>query len=1267
MADRDPGRRTRLAYVVTLLVAALPVLPGVLAGGAFYFRDLAGEYFPFRRLAAEGLRAGRVVEWNPYVHEGVPLTLPAAGYPIDLLHALWPDERFFSLVLALHIPLAAAAFLVLARSFGLSPIAAAGGALVYALGGFPLSALNLYRYVQALAWAPLIVWSLARAGGRDTRWIGVAALIIGLALSTTGIEIALLSVVAGLVLAEPSRPLGSWVRRGAALALGVLLAAGVLWPLRTLVADSARGAGFATDVVLAHSVHPMTWAQVVIGGFYGDLGNLPGRFWGSNFFPRGFPYFLSLYLGAATLGVALAGALSGAARRTRLLVLLGLGVVLCLGRWSGLAGVTEMSAALRVFRYPVKAFFLVQLTVALFVAGGLDALRRSQDGAWRRLAAISLAAGAVLGSAPWWPQLAPSAARWFLLGFFPPDHPPALRVEQLDMILRDAAIGGGVVLTVAACAALAVFGKLPARTAVALVAALLAGDLIRAGAGLNRTVSPAFFRLSPEMTAEVARMRSEGGRVFTCDVATSAAYAATRPLLGDRHELWTFAALLETLSPQYNLRHRVPSAYSPDLTMLVPEARVGKPLESCAAFDALEPRLRAAGIAHILSLDPLGSPALVLAATVRPARIAPLAIHVYRLRDPLPLRELVGSAGSVVALVEEEDRLEFEVKAEGPSTLLVRDAYGPGWSAWADGHPLPLQEASGRHRAVAVPAGKTRIVFAYQSVAARAGAAASLIGAAAVVLLWVGRRRLLLAAAALRARAAAAIRRPRPTGPILNPERRLVLAGSLALVAITTAPYVWSLWHPPGGMEFKGIFYSRDDFYQYVSFAEQAGRGDFLFRNKFDPAPHGPVLVNLEWWMAGVLGRAFGGPVAGFHCLKVFALGALVAGAVRVLTLGRLEGSHRAWALALFLSAGGMGWLRLWTGTPGWETPDIAMGFYPFHQSLTNAHFVVGSALLVWSLILFLDWREGRRGQLPWTATAVVLGLCRPYDLVTFTLVALVLCALDVARRETRAAGLRRGLALLWLVPVFAYYAVIVGTHPSFRAWGGQTLDLSPPRYQYLFALVPAALVLAVAAARRRARDIPVGLRQALLAWALVLAALLAVLESALTKQSVITMGAAVLLLAGLHIPRRWLPWTALAAAPTSVFLMWRVFNPWPDCFAPPEYFRSTRALAALCSPYDVALAPTDLSLMIAGLTPCSVALGHRTLTPHYARSLKDGDRFYNDAATPPAWRLEYLDSLSARFVFLPAGMGGMLGVDPPYGRILQAGRLEVWERGKRP
>ena len=500
----------------------------------------------------------------------------------------------------------------------------------------------------------------------------------------------------------------------------------------------------------------------------------------------------------------------------------------------------------------------------------------------------------------------------------------------------------------------------------------------------------------------------------------------------------------------------------------------------------------------------------------------------------------------------------------------------------------------------------------------------------------------------------------------MNPtDWRTTLLAFALLTLVTTVPYLRAGRAPPTGTAFTGVFFYLDDFYQYASFAEQAGRGAVLFRNKFDVRPHEPFVVNLEWWTAGVAGRALGGPVAGFHALRVPALLALVAGVAALLRGAGLTGGSLAWALALVLGGGGLGWLRLWTGTPGWQVPDVAMGVYPFHQALTNVHFVAGAALLLWSVAFLLEARAGRAGRWRWVATATVLGFVRPYDLVTFTLVAAGLCALDLARAETRAQGLRGALDLAWLAPAFAYYALMTAFHPSFGGWGGQQSDLSPPPYQYLFAVLPGA-ALALGFALRRFVPDPAAapLRRALLVWLGGLAALQLAAPAALARQTVTGLGSAVLLLAALEIPRRWLPWSTLAAFPTSAFLVWRVLHPWPEAFAPRSYFEATRALRDACATGDVAVAPTDLSLMIAGLTPCSVVYGHRTLTPEYARRSAEGTRFYHDAATTPAWRLAYLEALSARFVALPAGAGArLLGGDARFEPRLHTPLLEVWER----
>ena len=124
----------------------------------------------------------------------------------------------------------------------------------------------------------------------------------------------------------------------AAVGLGAALAAPSVAVLARVAADSARASGFPTEVVLSHSIHPLTLAQVVIAGFYGDTAQLTDRWWGGNFFPRGFPYFLSLYLGLATLVTAAIGAAQDRGPRRRLAAIAIVALLLALGRWGARGG-----------------------------------------------------------------------------------------------------------------------------------------------------------------------------------------------------------------------------------------------------------------------------------------------------------------------------------------------------------------------------------------------------------------------------------------------------------------------------------------------------------------------------------------------------------------------------------------------------------------------------------------------------------------------------------------------------------------------------------------------------------------------------------------------------------------------------------------------------------------------------------------------------------------------------------------------------------------
>jgi hypothetical protein len=753
-------------------VSFLPFVQGILSGRSFYFRDLALHFFPLRRYSVEGLRAWELRFWNPYVHEGVPLTLPTISYPFDLLQALLPDERGFSLLLALHVPLAALAFLALARGLGLSRPAAGGASIVYALGGFCLSTLNLYAYLLAVAWSPLVILALLRASKGSSRQVAGAALIVAITLSTTALEVVAQAFLFALVLAASSQPRPGWSRVGTALILGGGLAAPTILLMNDLMKGSARGEGFPIDVVLSHSIYPLTFLQVVIGNLYGDLGNLANRWWGQNFFPLGFPYLLSLYLGLATLSAAAVGGLCSRVYRGRILVLALVGIVVSLGRWGGLRLLAEAVPVLHRGRYPCKAFFTVHLAVALLAALGLEALARGQRRAWLAMAGLAGGLGVVFVALPAVPWARPDWARWFLGGFFPPDFAWAVRVDRLRLILQDAAVGGSVSLAVGIVAVLVLMQRLAPRKGVLAAGALIAADLLRTGAGLNPMVTPAFYEPSAPVAALAPFLR-EGGRLFTCNVGESPAYPRARAQRPEDHEIWTFATLRDTLTPNFNLRLLVPTAYSPDLTMSVPVDRALSPqTEGCFFLPGIIDRLREAGVAHVLSLDPLEHPDLEPRAHVAPEAIQPLEIHLYAVRDPLPLRfvahrvhsastreeaerwargpgfpsggavavegsplETSRAEGRILSIQESSEQIAMDAEADHPTMVVVRDGYAPGWTATVAGSLVPVLRANGRYRAVAIPAGRSHVVLTYRPPSLARGLAVGLAAALAIAFL----------------------------------------------------------------------------------------------------------------------------------------------------------------------------------------------------------------------------------------------------------------------------------------------------------------------------------------------------------------------------------------------------------------------------------------------------------------------------------------------------------------------------------------------------
>jgi len=750
-----------------MVAALVPVLPALLRGESFYFRDLARYYLPLRQFMVEGLRQGELRYWNPLVFEGLAEVFPPLSYPLDLLQVLLGTETGFTLLLALHLPLAALGFFVFARVLQIPPEAAAGGAVVYAAGGFALSTLSLYD-TPALAWSMLAAAALLKAAS-GYRAVVVAALATAILLSTGRVEMAAQGLLLAVVLARPGGNARPWRRLLGGAALGALLAAPTLLVMQASLSASRRGQGLETALVTARSIHPLGLLQVVIGNLHGDLANLVGRFWGDNFFEPGiFPYYASLYLGPIVVGLAVLGASSDVPWRRPLLILAAVALWFSVGKWSGLGLLVDaVPSWARLFRFPAKAFFTVHVSVCLLAAAGLAGLITDAR-RWRRASSLLAALGVLLVATLVLPRLPEHALRSLVDLLFPARYPAEARMALLEVVTGDAARGGALALLTAGVALAAARGRLLPAAALVLIAGLAVVDLLRTGAGLNPSVTQGFFSPSPEMESELARLREEGGRVFTCGVPTSAAWKAARPVQSDALDVWTFAAMRDTATPYFSLRARLPAAFGDDLTALVPVPRTSAALGggACASVPRILDKLRRAGVAHVVSLDPLDVRGLRLRAEVRPRAVEPLVVHVYDLLDPLPLRFVArdvvpaeagarrtpvaleravvvegvpaaaGVRGQVLEHAETTQEIRLRVEADGPTVAVVRDAWAPGWRARVNGRETPVLRADGRHRAVPVPAGRSEVVLEYRPPGLRMGLALAVLAASVLGVIW---------------------------------------------------------------------------------------------------------------------------------------------------------------------------------------------------------------------------------------------------------------------------------------------------------------------------------------------------------------------------------------------------------------------------------------------------------------------------------------------------------------------------------------------------
>jgi hypothetical protein len=666
--------------------------------------DLYTIYYPLYSFFYQG---GEFMPWwNPYQMAGTPTVGYMAGglyYPPHLLYAVLPVHEAMGLLAVLHLAVAGAGTLLLARSLGLSAAASLFAAFAFLSNRALVGEHFRMQYLEGLSWIPfaaLALGSLLESPG--VKSVVGLALVVALQVLTGDVQIVCYEAYVGLLVALgyalgsrcDVRHMGKVV--AAASAAGVLaaaLAAVQVVPTLAVVAEAVRGYGGLT---LEQTLPPpQTWA----------------------FFLRAF-----LLSGVAILLAPFSVLVPRSQRRSVILLWIVTAVVVAIGCGTVVyRAVFYRLPGVDLFRLPHQILLVSSLALCLLAGFGLDALRSNRR---YGLGAVLLAFAVAFGASTAW-----IGRGWVVaMGV-------AIAVVMLAS-LRGRAVGWAVGLLVATLAGERFVGTsnaimIPAANDAAFFRAPPVVEFLRRTVGFDRVLVIKNWRDRFPLMEKLGTL-SGFSVVQDYEPLTPRSYQQLlrdleernpdRPLFWGRYvappaeDGWR---ALDVLSARYVVADRKMGWVPPLSSRFRPvygdaDAVVYENLKSL-------PRVQVVEDYRVVS-DEQQALDLLLHGDFDPRR------EVILDRDPSGA--LPGPTADVAASVKVTSRTPstVEVAASTPrrAILLLNDLHWPGWEATLDGEPTPVYRANVLFRAVALPPGTHEIVFSYADGRLRLGLLTSL-------------------------------------------------------------------------------------------------------------------------------------------------------------------------------------------------------------------------------------------------------------------------------------------------------------------------------------------------------------------------------------------------------------------------------------------------------------------------------------------------------------------------------------------------------------
>jgi len=556
-------RRSRWVALALLALCWLTLVwPSFAPDQQFGIRDAGRFDWPLKRMIADELREGRLVQWNPHVALGesaVGAINTAVLDPLNVVLLLGPFPWTFKALFWICFALAGLGGWLWLRGRGASAPAAAAGACVFMASGYLTGVTNNFGFLRALAVVPLFLWLGDRYLARgSTRALAAGAAAWAAVLYGGDPQSFGLCGLFLLGLHVPQlRHSPEWrrdLRRFAALGVtAAALAAPVLLPGVWTYLDSDRSSGGFDRNAIAWSFPPRRLPELVVPHIQAppdeSRAARPVYQWMMEGDSKGVPWVPSEYVGIVAVLLALLGLGGRTASACGLaLVSLWLAAGPALGAWQLGRFIPIWSS----FQYPEKLLPWFVLALCPLVAAGIDRLGRanvtgpepgrSEASPWLERAALGIAAcaGAValasaLGIA--------SPGVWFS------DDPAIADVlsSNLTRGLAHVAIAAGLL---GALGFAIRSGRVTPLAASAALGLLVIGDLLAAN-GIGVTLRDAEMIASGGPIPSWLQQNDPHGRIntpflFSADVRD-----------GDFAEVPQIRFMAQSLAPSWNLHERI--------------------------------------------------------------------------------------------------------------------------------------------------------------------------------------------------------------------------------------------------------------------------------------------------------------------------------------------------------------------------------------------------------------------------------------------------------------------------------------------------------------------------------------------------------------------------------------------------------------------------------------------------------------------------------------------------------------------------------------